>query len=475
MCADQVDGAIMSRHKLAGKDKPVRNETADITDSDPSVTDQLDEFDSFVRPSCNDATNSQTGCDDTNEFKQCLCCNIWGFPVLRHVPETDHDRAFDLLVAVVSLGLCLGEVGSEVKLLLEYYMSGEHLSFGLTLGFMLTTTVIVGIFTLLWTLIDIKQQNGHAEENSDGRQQSVGTIDTAYFETGHDFNNISRMKLRSKKLLIACRIIASFLQFGRAFRLAEYIYNMYQGWKSKRKDEKRIEKAEVELRDAAILGLLEGYMETAPKFQLQLYQWFTTDFKTRTRDLFLLISLASISISVTSCYMTHRKLKQGRKSVTFLAWVLYLAMRLCELGPRLVLLVLCFRFVGLSTTLIGVFFHFVLMFVLNAYHVKPENNQMCDQRCSRFFYIFLSYVEIYSFINMNQEESKHTSLIYYVIFYLENAVMVSLVLGLTYSGIMPCMTWCMFSYSAIPGFVLHLLFLCLYYSCLHSSRNRLDH
>ncbi|XP_021363908.1 XK-related protein 7-like [Mizuhopecten yessoensis] len=335
-------------------------------------------------------------------------------------------------------------------------MSGEHLSFGLTLGFMLTTTVIVGIFTLLWTLIDIRQHNGHAEENSDGRQQSVGAIDTA-------------------KSLIVCRIIASFLQFGRAFRLAEYIYNMYQAWKCNRKDEKRIEKAEVKLRDASILGLLEGYMETALKFQLQLYLMFATDATTKTRDLFLLISLASISISVTSCYMTQRTLKHGRKSVTFWAWVLYLLMRLCELGPRFVLLVLCVKFVGWWTTLIGVFFHFVLMFVLNLCHVKPENNQMCDQRCLLFFYLFLSYVEIYSFINMNEEKSKHTSLIYYVIFYLENAVMMSLVLGLTYSGIMPCMTWCMFSYSAIPGFALHLFFLCLYYSCLHSTRNRSDH
>ncbi|OWF45374.1 XK-related protein 6-like [Mizuhopecten yessoensis] len=451
MCADQVDGAILYRYKPAGKDKPVRDETYSATD----------QFDSPVRPICNDGTNSQTGCDDTNESndtngsKQCLCCNFWGLPVLRQVPETDHDRAFDLLVAVVSLFLCLGEVGSEVKLLLEYYMSGEHLSFGLTLGSMLTTTVIVGIFTLLWTLIDIRQQNGPTVQNSDGRQQSVGAIDTA-------------------KSLIVCRIIASFLHFGRAFRLAEYIYNIYQGWKSKRKDEKRIEKAEVELRDASILGLLEGYMETAPNFQLQLYLMFATDAKTKTRALFLLISLASISISVTSCYMMHRKLKRGRKSVTFLAWVVYLVMRQCELGPRLVLLVLCLKFVG-WWTLIGVFCHLMLMFVLNVCHVKPENNQVCDQRCLHFFYLFLSYVEIYSFINMNKEESKHTSLIYYVIFYLENAVMMSLVLGLTYSGIMPCMTWCMFSYSAIPGFVLHLLFLCLYYSYLHSTRNRSDH
>ncbi|XP_033737429.1 uncharacterized protein LOC117325372 [Pecten maximus] len=434
MSFDQVDGAILSRNE-------------------PN----------------NDETNSQIGNDENKESTKCkrmlnkISKNFWGLPVLRRVPESDHDRAFDCLIAVVSLCLCLGEVVLEGMLLYEYHMNGQHLQFSLTLGVIVITGIVVGIFTTSWACIALKQRRDLAEEREPSLNDTAG------------IDNSSRMTSpSSNKVLWSCRISSSFLQFGRAFRLAEYIYNMHQGWKSKRKDEGRIKRAEVELRDASILGLIEGYLETSLKLLLQLYLRFDTDFVTRTRDLFLVVALASISASVTSCYMTNRKLNHGRQSATSRAYAAYVLMRLFELGPRLILLVLCIKFVR-WWTLVGVGLHLVLMIAFNTCYVDPENNDMCCRHGGNcFFSLFVSYVEIYSFINMNKDESKRTAVIYYIIFYLENALMMSLVLGLTSSGSVPCMTSCKFAFSAIPGFVFHVLLLSLYYNCLHSTRNRGD-
>ncbi|XP_069126819.1 XK-related protein 6-like isoform X2 [Argopecten irradians] len=488
MSFDAVDGILLSRFDDESDEDDTSGEPCDCVDAsvceqfgkqngeDEDVRHQLGRQNSVPHHgTSDDETNSVTGCSANEDANGCkrvfnkLSKKCWGLPILKRVPESDHDRAFDCLAAAVSLFLCIGEVGSEIKLLYEYYTTGQVVVFSLMVGVIVTTSFIVGIFTIAWTLID--QRGKHTTEGEEEENERQVPL---HNNTARSDNQPPKNNSLSRKLLVICRNIASFLQFGKAFRLAEYIYNMWQGWKSTRKDERRIRKAEKKLRDAYILGLMEGYLETTPKFLLQLYLRFDTDYETWTRDLFLGIALASVSVSTTACYMGMRKCNHGRHSVTVQAWAVYFLMRLFELGPRLILLVLCAELITWWTLLV-VGLHIMLMMAFNRFYVHPENIDMCHRRCGHYLFpLFLSYVEIYSFINMNKTDSRRTATIYYTIFYLENALMTSLVLGLTYGRDLPCVSSCLFVYSVFPGAFFHILLIYIYYTYIHSTRNRED-
>ncbi|CAG2240661.1 unnamed protein product [Mytilus edulis] len=149
------------------------------------------------------------------------------------------------------------------------------------------------------------------------------------------------LEIRIPKKLLFLRIFFSLIQLGRLFRNLEYMYYMVLSWKWKGTDlETRVRlRAMEEKRDACILGLVDGFLESAMQLLLQLYLAFHHNLPaTFLRVVTLSLSLAGTSWIHTAFYRHSRNIditkhKMGIR-ISFVYWLCVLA----ELSPRFLLL-----------------------------------------------------------------------------------------------------------------------------------------
>ena len=145
---------------------------------------------------------------------------------------------------------------------------------------------------------------------------------------------------------------------------------------------------------------------------------------------------------------------------------MYFLGRLFELGPRFLVIILGISYLPpWYAWVIGGCVHYMLSFVL-VITAKPELRAVCGGSQSRMgFMALFSFVFMFCYVHLEAGKTFKRALVYYIVFYVQNFVIMALVLQLWTR--IHTNTWSYLVLTVPPGFVFHLIIVLLYYKCLH--------
>lgn len=389
----------------------------------------------------------------------------------------------DIILAFIGFLTFAIDYGTDIRLLIYYYTEQRWSHLYLTAGFIIVPSVISGIISMIWYKMYYRRDK--------------------------------RNKYEHAKTLYVFRIVLSFLQLGRLWRQAEYIYNASHSIRMERKNENSAEadrlrkRATEEKRDATILGLIDGFLESALQLILQIFiaadnQYYVTDFPILSS---LLASWVSTSLIITTYYRANRKAQKTKKNVDYVSSLFYLLWRMFELGPRYILLGLCaayFKPWVFIVALLHAVFVALLYYFMKAElagicddpseektpneassaengavtaqenEKETENNTRVQQPKSKgcgvpilqyAFLAILGFIGLFSFINLKEGKTRYLTFIYYVVYYAENLLMVGLLVWLADDRLPP--PDCYILVVAPIGIVGHVINAGLFYMCFH--------
>lgn len=183
------------------------------------------------------------------------------------------------------------------------------------------------------------------------------------------------------------------------------------------------------------------------------------------------MSLASTAWTHASYYKTNRISKKNKKNVSHVGLALYFLWRICEIGPRIVLLSLCI-YCFYPWCFIPIVLHFLFIFGYFC-HINPELSGVCHNRCCNYpFLLLMSYIGTFCFINLKDGETKKISIIYYLVFYAENTIMSALIIWYSLSGYVNLVGWTYSSVCFVPGGLFQFFFMFVFYRYFHPIRRR---
>lgn len=153
---------------------------------------------------------------------------------------------------------------------------------------------------------------------------------------------------------------------------------------------------------------------------------------------------------------------------------MYLCWRICELGPRFLLISLFIYTVPFWISVLVASSHF--SFALIYYIIqRPTLQGICCSNMSGYpFLLLISYIATFCYVNLTNERSRVWATIYYIVFYLENIGMFVVIFLLFPDTNSYYYVWKNSSYILFPGFVFHLLFQTLYYRYFHPNKYSSD-
>lgn len=343
----------------------------------------------------------------------------------------------DFLLLCVGVFLFLLDIASDWRLAVSYYIDNNLWLFYVSAGFIAVPSFFSGILSIVWYIME---------------------------EKNHDEINQVR---------VVFRVLFSFLQLGRAYRSVETLYLMAKGWRAHESRKKHLRiKTINHMQDAAILELFDGFLESALQLVLQLYLTLSVPIKLDLiRGGTLLLSLASTAWIKTSYYRTNRISKRDKKNVGYVGSAFYFLWRICEIGPRILLISLCI-YSFYPWCFIPIAFHFMFMFGYFC-HINPELSGVCHHKfCNYPFLLLMSYIGIFCFMNLKDGETKRISIIYYIVFYTENVLMTVLIIWYAVSEYVDLGVWTYSSMCFVPGGLFQVAFMFVFYRYFHPIRRR---
>ncbi|KAK3090755.1 hypothetical protein FSP39_014354 [Pinctada imbricata] len=383
---------------------------------------------------------------------------------------------YDLLLAIVSFFTFAVDYGTDVILIVEYYINSEIVLFIISLCFIALPSIVSGIISAIW------HRAAYVENNKKFKDDEKDDTKEREWKKKH--------QRKSKKSYIMMTLL-SFVQLGRLARQFQYLILIGNSIRLKRqisKTENKQERAELERkdrnlrnraisekRDTAMLGLIDGFLESALQLVLQLYLAMLLSLPFHPlRVGSLIASLVSTSLIHTSYYRTNRRATQKKESVSYFSAIFYFLMRMSELGPRYLLLAMfCVVFRPWSFIAIPVHMLFVLVLYKSE---KPSLEGICPtesgpcllKSLQHLFVFMMSYLGLFSFVNLFEGKTRRPAAIFYSVFYVENIVMTCLLLWylVTYNMYVG---WVYVLWAMPIGLVCHAISGTLFYEVFHPN------
>lgn len=445
----------------------------------------------LISPSAEGEVTAEKADEGDDDGNVTLCCLT-----IKTKPSDKSDwppkfQIKDIILAFIGFLTFAIDYGTDIRLLIFYYTEQRWSHLYLTAGFIVVPSVISGIISMIWYKMYYRRDKRHKYEHA--------------------------------RTLYLFRIVLSFLQLGRLWRQAEYIYNASHSIRLERTKENKAEahrlrkRATEEKRDATILGLIDGFLESALQLILQIFiaadnQYYITDFPILSS---LLASWVSTSLIITTYYRANRKAQKDKQNVDYVSSFFYLLWRMFELGPRYILLGLCAAYFKPWVFVVAV--PHVIFVVLLYHYMKAELAGICDDPSEEktaneassvengdvnaretengdatarknetenridvqqgrskgcgvpilqhAFLVVLGFIGLFSFINLKEGKTRYLTFIYYVVYYAENLVMVALLVWLADDRLPP--PDCYVLVVAPIGIVGHVISAGLFYMCFH--------
>jgi hypothetical protein len=185
----------------------------------------------------------------------------------------------------------------------------------------------------------------------------------------------------------------------------------------------------------------------------------------------MFLSWFGMAWAVTSAYKYSRIAQRSKSNLGHMGFVGYLWWRLCELFVRFILLGL---FLAFYTPWCGglLALHWVAMAIWIMVWQKADDRGICSTTCGNYvFHCVCAFVSIFCWVNVKEGDSRRSCAIYYLIVFVENAVMLCLLILYMFdnqleSSYIAHALWCV-----PPVYVLQFVCLVVYYGCCHPTRH----
>ncbi|CAG5132082.1 unnamed protein product [Candidula unifasciata] len=360
---------------------------------------------------------------------------------------------FDVLIGIVAVTLFFVDIGTDIELAVHYFRNRLWVYGGVTTGFIVGPSLVTCFLGLHWYLLDYNKEKEVLE-----RLEKLGKKSKAYKTPGYVW---------------FLRFFFTLLQCGPVIRVIEYLFC---GYKSRSKDlDIRERKRYYRLMlyedvDSCLLRLFESFLEAAPQLTWQLY--IVIDLKpkedvvgTSIRALALLSSWGSLAISLTSYHKSLRNSHEEKAKMSLKSLPFYFIWRACETGGR----ILCISMFA-SAFRLWVFGPIAFHWAFMSGWLIIQRTAFYKNKClEKVFNVICGYVMIFCFLNVREGQTRFRFMLFYIILYIENFMM----LGLWFRYTQDLGAWFhLWGFIVILLlFVFHVVFQLLYYMFFHPTRN----
>lgn len=340
-----------------------------------------------------------------------------------------------LLLPILSLGIYIWDLGSDIRLAITYKENGEVNLFWVTLACIVIPLVLMSIVDVSWVWLD------------------SASCSTSY---------VARYILGALSL---GRIVRAFLYMFHIVKSETLPSMKERAWHQKRATEEK--------RDCLMLDFINAFAESAPQLFVQMYLLYAFNLELSVvRVLNLLSSWISIAWTYAAYYRCNREALAGRQDVNVIGFVTFFLSVLAALAARVMCVVLFLVYFRpwIGAVLLSV--HFTLMLLWIRLREKPTFEGTTSSSGGRFLYcVFFSYVSLLCFVNLQPTQARYRMILFYLIVYIENFI----IAGFTLHTLINLETESNIAFNllALPlGLVCHVVLLVLYYLTLHPKTGR---
>lgn len=338
----------------------------------------------------------------------------------------------DFVFSVIGVCTFLADWGSDVWVATEFYCRGDFFWFGVLVGLMVLSSVVVQMFSWFWFKYDRELPGFSAQ-------------------TG------AKSVLFGDRVKLSC--LLHVLQLGFLFRHISAIHQGFRVWWRK---EEGSEYAVYLIHDLSMLRLIETFCESAPQLTLMIYVILRTN-KART------VQFVSIAASTTSiAWMVvdyHRCLRAFLVDKAKQGWgssLIYFLWNLLLIAPRVTALAL------FSSVLPGfIAAHFLMLWFVFLLWAWQQRTNFMDSVGGEWLYrSTVGLIWYFSWFNVAEGRTRGRSLIYHSFMTIDGAIL--LVTWWCYRDLVQTDAYVLPLLISLPlTYLLGLLFKTLYYCCFH--------
>ncbi|XP_070777454.1 XK-related protein 8.3 [Enoplosus armatus] len=338
----------------------------------------------------------------------------------------------DFVFSVIGVCTFLVDWGSDVWVATEFYCRGDFFWFGVLVGLMVLSSVVVQMFSWFWLKYDRELPGFSA-------QTGGGTV------------------LFGDQVKLSC--LLHVLQLGF---LCRHISAIRQGFRVWWRKQEGSEYAVYLTHDLSMLRLIETFCESAPQLTLMIYVMLRTN-KART------VQFVSIAASTTSiAWMVvdyHRSLRSFLPDKAKQGWcssVIYFLWNLLLIAPRVAALAL------FSSVLPGyIAVHFLMLWFVFVFWVWRQRTDFMDSVSGEWLYrATVGLIWYFSWFNVAEGQTRGRSIIYHSFVTTDGGIL--LATWWCYRDPVQTESYALALLITLPfTYLLGLLFKALYYCCFH--------
>ncbi|XP_041664674.1 XK-related protein 8.3 [Cheilinus undulatus] len=338
----------------------------------------------------------------------------------------------DFAFSVIGVCTFLVDWGSDVWVATEFYCRGDFFWFGVLVGLMVLSSVVVQMFSWFWLKYD-RELPGFSAMTGGG---------TVLFG--------NRVKLS---------FLLHVLQLGF---LCRHISAIRQGFRVWWRKEEGSEYAVYLTHDLSMLRLIETFCESAPQLTLMIYVMLRTN-KART------VQFVSIAASTTSiAWMVvdyHRSLRSFLPDKAKQGWgssLIYFLWNLLLIAPRVAALAL------FASVLPGYMAaHFLMLWIVFVLWAWRQRTDFMDSISGEWLYrATVGLIWYFSWFNVAEGRTRARSIIYHTFITTDGVIL--MVTWWCYKDPVQTESYALALFITLPFiYLVGLLFKTLYYCCFH--------
>ncbi|XP_026156948.1 XK-related protein 8.3 isoform X1 [Mastacembelus armatus] len=338
----------------------------------------------------------------------------------------------DFVFSVIGVFTFLLDWGSDVWVATEFYRRGDFFWFGVLVGLMVLSSVMVQMFSWFWLKYD-RELPGFSPQ------------------TG------ARTVLFGDRVKLSC--LLHVLQLGFLCRHITAICEGFRVWWWKKEGS---EYAVYLTHDLSMLRLIETFCESAPQLTLMIYVMLSTN---KARE----VQLVSIAASTTSiAWMVvdyHRSLRSFLPDKAKQSWgssLIYFLWNLLLIAPRLAALAL---FASVLSAYIAA--HFLILWFVFVLWAWQQRTDFMDSDGGEWLYrVTVGLIWYFSWFNVAEGRTRGRSLIYHSFITTDGVIL--LATWWCYRDPVQTEPYALALIISLPlTYLLGLLFKALYYCCFH--------
>ncbi|XP_030644307.1 XK-related protein 8.3 [Chanos chanos] len=341
----------------------------------------------------------------------------------------------DFLFSVIGALTFLFDVGSDLWVAKEFYVHGDFFWFGVFIGFMLTSSVVVQMFSWFWLKYDLELEN---------------------FESQTSVKNI---------MLFGCQKSFKLTCFLHVFQLGfflRYISAIWQGFRVWWHGELGSEFAVYLTHDLSLLRLIETFCESTPQLTLMTYIMLRTNQARTVQYVSVIASATSVAWMVVDYHRSLRSFLPEKAKQSWYSSVVYFVWNLLLIAPRVATVAL---FASVLTHWVGL--HVLLLWPALVLWAWLQKTDLMDSAAGEWLYrATVGVIWYYSWFNVAEGRTRGRSIIYHLFLATDSGIL--LVTWWIYRDSELTQSYAFTVIILIPlSYALGLLIKVFYYSCFH--------